>query len=176
MLRSFQQLNSEWYRQKILARKWKENSQIFNEDFYLPLYLPLWLIESASLNYQKPRPWPGLFNDKVQASKILCRGLQYCAKMLQILTDNLSSNIKSTFNPRLQSNSQEATVPNNRNRFFNSLNPKKCIRTFFIWWPMPLFLIFISQIGIETSTFIYSTSAWWLLGGVDVKWLWGLLV
>jgi hypothetical protein len=27
-------------RQKLLAGK--ENSQIFNEDFYLPLYLPLW--------------------------------------------------------------------------------------------------------------------------------------
>jgi hypothetical protein len=25
-----------------------------------------------------------------------------------------------------------------------------------IWWLMPLFLNFISQIGIETSTFIYS--------------------
>jgi hypothetical protein len=25
----------------ILAGKWKENSQMFNEDFYLPLYLPL---------------------------------------------------------------------------------------------------------------------------------------
>jgi hypothetical protein len=23
--------------------EWKENSQIFNEDFYLPLYLPLWI-------------------------------------------------------------------------------------------------------------------------------------
>ncbi len=31
----------EWYRQKLLAGKYKENSQIFNEDFYLPLYLPL---------------------------------------------------------------------------------------------------------------------------------------
>jgi hypothetical protein len=27
--------------QKLLAGKQKENSQIFNEDFYLPLYLPL---------------------------------------------------------------------------------------------------------------------------------------
>ncbi len=45
--RSFQQLNFEWYRQKILAWKWKENSQIFNEDFYLPLYLPLWCCHSA---------------------------------------------------------------------------------------------------------------------------------
>ncbi len=32
-----------WCRQKLLSEKWKENSQIFNEDFYLPLYLPLWL-------------------------------------------------------------------------------------------------------------------------------------
>jgi hypothetical protein len=37
-----EQLNFEWYRQKLLAGKEKENSQIFNEDFYLPLYLPLW--------------------------------------------------------------------------------------------------------------------------------------
>jgi hypothetical protein len=35
------QLNFEWSRQKLLAGKQKENSQIFNEDFYLPLYLPL---------------------------------------------------------------------------------------------------------------------------------------
>jgi hypothetical protein len=27
---------------KLLARTLKENSQIFNEDIYLPLYLPLW--------------------------------------------------------------------------------------------------------------------------------------
>jgi hypothetical protein len=27
-------------RQKLLAGTWKENSQIFYEDFYLPLYLP----------------------------------------------------------------------------------------------------------------------------------------
>jgi hypothetical protein len=33
----------ELYRQKLLAGKLKENSQTFNEDFYLPLYLPLWL-------------------------------------------------------------------------------------------------------------------------------------
>jgi hypothetical protein len=45
-----------------------------------------------------------------------------------------------------------------------------------IWWLMPLFLIFISQIGIETSTFIYSNFAWELHGGVDVKWSGGLLV
>ncbi len=31
----------EWDRQKLLAGKEKENSQIFNEDFYLLLYLPL---------------------------------------------------------------------------------------------------------------------------------------
>jgi len=31
------------YQQKILAGKYKENSQVFNEDFYLPLYLPLCL-------------------------------------------------------------------------------------------------------------------------------------
>jgi hypothetical protein len=36
-----EQLNFEWSRQKLLAGKQKENSQIFNEDFYLPLYLPL---------------------------------------------------------------------------------------------------------------------------------------
>ncbi len=41
---------------------------------------------------------------------------------------------------------------------------------------MPLFLIFISQIGIETSTFIYSNFAWELHDGVDVKWSGGLLV
>jgi hypothetical protein len=33
----------EWCRQKLLVGKWKENSQIFNENFYLPLYLPLWV-------------------------------------------------------------------------------------------------------------------------------------
>jgi hypothetical protein len=45
-----------------------------------------------------------------------------------------------------------------------------------IWWPMPLFVIFISQIRIETSTFfIYSNFAWVLHGGVDVKWSGGLL-
>jgi hypothetical protein len=37
------------YRQKLLAGKWKENSQIFNEDFYLPLYLPLWPTTFKSL-------------------------------------------------------------------------------------------------------------------------------
>jgi hypothetical protein len=45
-----------------------------------------------------------------------------------------------------------------------------------IWWLMPLFLIFISQIGIETSIFMYSNFAWELHGGVDVKWSGGLLV
>ncbi len=35
------QLNFEWCQQKLLAGKQKENSKIFNEDFYLPLYLPL---------------------------------------------------------------------------------------------------------------------------------------
>jgi hypothetical protein len=30
------------------------------------------------------------------------------------------------------------------------------------------FFIFISQIGIETSTFIYSNFAWGMHGGVDV--------
>ncbi len=42
--RSFPQLNFEWYRQKLLAGRLKENSQIFNEVFYLPLYLPLCLV------------------------------------------------------------------------------------------------------------------------------------
>jgi hypothetical protein len=37
----FHQLDLELYRQKLLAGTKKENSQIFNEDFYLPLYLPL---------------------------------------------------------------------------------------------------------------------------------------
>ncbi len=36
--RSFQQLNFEWYRQKPLAGKSNENSQMFIEDFYLPLW------------------------------------------------------------------------------------------------------------------------------------------
>jgi hypothetical protein len=46
-----------------------------------------------------------------------------------------------------------------------------------IWWLMRLFFIFISQIGIETNTFIYSIFfAWKLHGGVDVKWSGGLLV
>ncbi len=36
-----EQPNFEWYRQKLVAGKEKENSQIFNADFYLPLYLPL---------------------------------------------------------------------------------------------------------------------------------------
>ncbi len=39
-----------------------------------------------------------------------------------------------------------------------------------------LFYFFISQIGIETSTFIYSNFAWELHGGVDVKWSGCLLV
>jgi hypothetical protein len=34
------------YQQKLLAGTKKENSQIFNEDFYLPLYLPLWYLHS----------------------------------------------------------------------------------------------------------------------------------
>ena len=34
-------LSFELYRQKLLAGKQQENSQIFNEDFYLPLYLHL---------------------------------------------------------------------------------------------------------------------------------------
>ncbi len=42
--RSFQQLNFAWYRKNLLAGKEKENSQIFNEDFCLPLYLPLCFI------------------------------------------------------------------------------------------------------------------------------------
>ncbi len=46
-----------------------------------------------------------------------------------------------------------------------------------IWWPMPLFFTFISQIPwYETSTFIYSNFAWGLHGGVDVKWSGGVLV
>ena len=47
-----------------------------------------------------------------------------------------------------------------------------------IWWPLPLFLVFISQIevGIETITFVYSNFAWGLHGGVDVRWSGGLLV
>jgi hypothetical protein len=32
---------TEWCRQELLAGKWKKNSQIFNEDFTLLLYLPL---------------------------------------------------------------------------------------------------------------------------------------
>ncbi len=35
---------------------------------------------------------------------------------------------------------------------------------------MPLFFLFIIlQIGIETSTFVYSNCAWGLYGGVDVR-------
>jgi hypothetical protein len=49
-LLSFQQLNFELYRQKLLAGKQKENSKIFNEDFYLPLYLPLCLGLSVCLD------------------------------------------------------------------------------------------------------------------------------
>jgi hypothetical protein len=45
-----EQPNFEWYRQKLLAGKEKENSQIFNADFYLPLYLPLWLAGSCVLD------------------------------------------------------------------------------------------------------------------------------
>jgi hypothetical protein len=47
-----------------------------------------------------------------------------------------------------------------------------------IWWPLPLFLVFISQIevGIETITFVYSNFAWGLHGGVDMKWSGGVLV
>jgi hypothetical protein len=42
---------------------------------------------------------------------------------------------------------------------------------------MPLFLIFISEISIETSTFsMYSNVDRGLHGGVDVKWSGGLLV
>jgi hypothetical protein len=54
-----------------------------------------------------------------------------------------------------------------------------------IWWPMPRFLIFISQIGIETSTFLYSNFclrvAWWCRRevvwrldclGAALTWLW----
>jgi hypothetical protein len=37
-------------------------------------------------------------------------------------------------------------------------------------------LDFYSQIGIETSTFIYSNFAWGLYSGVEVKWSSGLLV
>jgi hypothetical protein len=36
-----------------------------------------------------------------------------------------------------------------------------------IWWLMRLFFIFISQIGIETNTFIYSI---FLLGSCMVVW------
>ncbi len=43
-----EQPNFEWHRQKLLAGKEKENSQIFNADFYLPLYLPLWPTRSVS--------------------------------------------------------------------------------------------------------------------------------
>jgi hypothetical protein len=34
---------------KLLAGTKKENSQIFKEDFYLPLYLPLWLKQTLTL-------------------------------------------------------------------------------------------------------------------------------
>ncbi len=44
----FQQLNLEWYQQKLLAGPLKENSKIFYEHFYLPLYLPLWAKESTT--------------------------------------------------------------------------------------------------------------------------------
>ena len=33
--------------QKLHVGTWKENSKIFNEDFYLPLYLPLCLAPSG---------------------------------------------------------------------------------------------------------------------------------
>jgi hypothetical protein len=39
----------EWDRQKLLAGKEKENSQIFNEDFYLPLYQRLWAAKQRKL-------------------------------------------------------------------------------------------------------------------------------
>jgi hypothetical protein len=35
---------------KLLAGTYKENSQIFNEVFYLPLYLPLWIRTSRRLD------------------------------------------------------------------------------------------------------------------------------
>ncbi len=38
-----------------------------------------------------------------------------------------------------------------------------------IWWPMTLFSIFISAIGIETSTFLYTVM---LIGGCLVVWTW----
>jgi hypothetical protein len=53
---------------------------------------------------------------------------------------------------------------------------KNFVKYLNIWWLMPLFLIFISQIGIETSIFIHSNFAWELHVGVDVKWSGGLLV
>ncbi len=41
-------LSFEIYWQKLLAGKQQENSQIFNEDFYLPLYLPLCVSRTMS--------------------------------------------------------------------------------------------------------------------------------
>ncbi len=43
IIQLLQQLNFYLYRQKLLAGKQEENSQIFNEAFFLPLYLPLCL-------------------------------------------------------------------------------------------------------------------------------------
>ncbi len=40
----------ERYRQKLIAGKYEENSQMFNEDFYLPLYLPLWYRRTYYIN------------------------------------------------------------------------------------------------------------------------------
>jgi hypothetical protein len=41
--------------QKLLAGTWKENSQIFNDDFYLPLYLPLCFAVLGFCMHEKPR-------------------------------------------------------------------------------------------------------------------------
>jgi hypothetical protein len=48
----FQQMNFElgMISQKLLAGTKKKNSQIFNEDFYLPLYLPLWAVATLVLH------------------------------------------------------------------------------------------------------------------------------
>ncbi len=58
--RSFQQLNFERCRQKLLAGKYEENSQMFHEDFYLPLYLPLWANRSKNCKFKDSSPSPAL--------------------------------------------------------------------------------------------------------------------
>jgi hypothetical protein len=51
---------------------WKEKSQIFNEDFHLPLYLPLWLLHiPATESWTAPKNvWAGSITEYLEKNSL----------------------------------------------------------------------------------------------------------